>query len=438
MKSATGPTPTWLKSTATLAGVMLVVPGMFLMIGYLCFTPLAVTSGDRDALGVGLVSFTLMTVTLGAGGILLWHGFRSSQGKPSALLRLPPAWLMSAIFGLFVTVGFFVYQNNLAAGFFFPPILFIAAALPPLLAVAWFMQQRVEGLTWRRGSVAFVGGATVGVAIAVTLEILLPVIVLALVLGLGDVVSRNVGRLLDALAGRNIAAALTNPGFIYVFLQLAVIAPLAEEFAKPLVTLPLIGRLSRREAFLVAAMAGAGFAALENVLYAEFGSYFWAGILLVRALGGAIHPLGAGLVGLGWRDVLNGEPNAWRNALGRFGLAAGMHAIWNGGSLLLITLAGAQFFGKLPPEINVLGFSAAGTTLALLIVLGLAALWLGRAIVQRTGPVVTEVEHLRLRAVQVSAEIQFAISDRAVAIWALACLAAIVPAGITGLRLLVR
>jgi hypothetical protein len=106
-----------------------------------------------------------------------------------------------------------------------------------------------------------------------------------------------------------------------------------------------------------------------------------------------------------------------------------MHAVWNGGSLLLITLAGAQVFDKLPPEINVLGLSAAGTTLALLIVLGLAALWLGRAIVERTGPGLPEAA---------SAGIQFSISDRAVAIWALACLVAIVPAGITGLRLLVR
>jgi RsiW-degrading membrane proteinase PrsW (M82 family) len=333
------------------------------------------------------------------------------------------------VFGLLVTAGFFIYQNNLAAGFFFPPILFLAAAIPPLLAVAWFMRERVEGFTWRRGSVAFVGGATVGVVIAVVLEILLPVVVLALVLGLGDVVSRNVERLLDALAGKNIASALASPGFIYVFVQVAIIAPLAEEFAKPLITLPLMRRLSQREAFLTAAMAGAGFAALENVLYAGFGLYFWAGILLVRALGGAIHPLGAGLVGLGWRDIMKGEPNAWRNALARFGLAVGMHAVWNGGSLLLITLAGAQVFGKLPPEINVLGLSAAGTTLALLIVLGLVALWLGRAIVQRTVPGAPE---------DTSAGIQFSISDRAVAIWALACLVAIVPAGITGLRLLVR
>ena len=416
----------------TLAGVMLAAPGMFLTVGYLCFTPLAVSSGERDVLSLGLVSFMLMVMTLGAGSILLWHGLRSTRGGSSALLRLPPAWLMVAIFGLFVTVGFFIHQNNLAAGFFFPPILFVAAAMPPLLAVAWFMRQRTEGFTWRRGSVAFVGGATVGVAIAMVLEILLPVVVLALVLGLGDVVSRNVQGLLDALAGKNIALALTRPGFIYVFVQIAIIAPLAEEFAKPLVTLPLMSRLSRREAFLVAAMAGAGFAALENVLYAGFGLHLWAGILLVRALGGAIHPLGAGLVGLGWRDVLRGEPNAWRNGLAYFGLAAGVHAIWNGGSLIVITLAGAQFAagGEFPPEINILGLSAAGTTLAVLIVLGLAALWLGRSIVQQAvQPGTPKVE---------SADVQFLISDRAVAIWALACLVAIVPAGITGLRLLVR
>jgi RsiW-degrading membrane proteinase PrsW (M82 family) len=417
----------WLRTIAALAGLTLAVPGMLLTVAYLCFTPLAAASGDRDALSLGLVSFTLTVMLLGTGVVLLWHGLRSTQGKPSGLLQLPPAWLMAAIFGLFVTVGFFIRQNDLAAGWFFPPILFVAATLPPLLAVAWFMRQKTEGFTWRRGSVAFVGGATVGVGMAIVLEILLPVVVLALVLGLGDAVSRNVEKLLDALAGQNIASALSQPGFIYVLVQIAIIAPLAEEFAKPLVTLPLVCRLPRREAFLVAAMAGAGFAALENVLYAGFGLYLWAGILLVRALGGAVHPLGAGLVGLGWRDVLNGEPNAWRNALARFGLALGMHAVWNGGSLLLIALAGAQ--GQLPPEIHVLGLSAAGTTLALLIVLGLAALWLGRAVVQRTEPGATTIE---------SADVQFAISDRAVAIWALACLVAIVPAGITGLRLLLR
>jgi len=107
-----------------------------------------------------------------------------------------------------------------------------------------------------------------------------------------------------------------------------------------------------------------------------------------------------------------------------------MHALWNGGSLLVITLAGAQFFGELPPEIDVLGLSAAGTTLALLMVLGLIALWLGRSITQRTEFPSTSKDE--------SVITDFTLSDKSVAIWALTCLVAIVPAGIAGLRLLIQ
>jgi hypothetical protein len=97
----------------------------------------------------------------------------------------------------------------------------------------------------------------------------------------------------------------------------------------------------------------------------------------------------------------------------------------------VITLAGAQFFGQLPAEIDVLGLSAAGTTLALLIVLGLAALGIGRSIAQN-------VKVPGVPPGAESAEVEVTLSDRSVAIWALACLVAIVPAGIAGLQLLIR
>jgi hypothetical protein len=166
------------------------------------------------------------------------------------------------------------------------------------------------------------------------------------------------------------------------------------------------------------------------VIYAGFGFNFWAGVLLVRALGGAIHPLGSGLVTMGWWEVWQGEPNAWHRWLVRFGLAAGMHAVWNGGSLLVITLAGARFFGELPSELDILGLSAAGTTLALLAMLGLAALWLGRAVGQSGD--------FSPRLKDGPPEATYQVSDRTVAIWALACLVIIVPAGIAGLRLLIK
>ena len=77
-----------------------------------------------------------------------------------------------------------------------------------------------------------------------------------------------------------------------------------------------------------------------------------------------------------------------------------------------------------------LGLSAAGTTLAFLIVLGLSALWIGHAYGHEKPILSLEEEALQ--------ETRFTLSDRAMAIWALACLVAIVPAGIAGLRLWLR
>jgi hypothetical protein len=262
------------------------------------------------------------------------------------------------------------------------------------------------------------------------LEILLPLIILSLVSNLANTLSGSLGDLLQALSNKAVAEALTNPAFIFVFLQLAIIAPLVEEFVKPLVTLPLLRHVNRQEAFWIGAMAGAGFAAVENVIYATTGLTIWAGILVVRALGSALHPLGSGWVAQGWRAVLQSEEDSAKNWFRRFGVAVAVHAAWNGGSLLVITLGGARFFGELPPEIDVLGLSAAGTTLAFLIILGVAALWFGRAY-GYDKPILQAGEEALPAA-------RLTPSDRAIAIWALVCLIAIVPAGIVGLKLWLR
>ncbi|MBI5304458.1 MAG: PrsW family intramembrane metalloprotease [Chloroflexi bacterium] len=429
MRYLTEPMPKSWKTAILIAGLVLFVPGIIIAMPYACLVPLTILSSRHDALTIGMTSFALLVLTFGAGGVVVLHALQCLQGKASRPLRLPPAWMMAGIFGLCIFAGIVTRTNETLAAFFFPPILFIAAAMSPLLAMAWFAYPRAEGLTFRRALVAFAGGATVSVLIALALEIVLPLTVLALIGNLSNIVVKSVENLLADLAGRQIARALTTPGFVYAFIQVAVIAPLAEEIAKPLVTLPILGRLSRRDAFLVAAMAGAGFATLENVLYTSFGAYLWSGVLVLRAIGGALHPLGAGLVGLSWRDILNGERDAWRYGFARFGIAVGIHALWNGGTLIVLTLAGAQFFGATPPKLDVLGLSAAGTTLALVIVLGLAALWMGRTVVRGTR-LAFEIES--------EGEAQFVVSDRAVTIWAFVCLVAIVPVGVTALRALLR
>jgi hypothetical protein len=441
-QSTASAVPHVLKRVILILGLILILIGAPLTISLFCVMLLiSIDGGNRETAYFGVASLTLVMLTLGAGMTAFVQANRSLKGKPSKPLRFPSTFLLFSIFVFLVGLGAFIVASETAVGIFFPPILLAAAALPPLWAVAWMIPQvkpSAEGeagaadqpsLSGRRGLLAFAGGATVSVFIALVLEILLPVTIFALVFDLAENVAAQMESLFRALSTRDVAEALTSRGFIYLFVQIAVIAPLAEEFAKPLVVLPIVRHASRQETFWLGALAGAGFAALENVIYAMSGFGIWAGILAVRAIGGALHPLGSGLVAQGWRGVMLGETNAGKNWWKRFGIAVAVHAAWNGGSLLVITLGGARFFGDLPPEIDILGMSAAGSVLAFLLIIGLAALWVGRAYGH---------DKSFLPAEGGEAEAGLVPSERAIALWAVACLIAIVPAGIAGLKLWLR
>lgn len=454
-KPAESSVPLWLRRLVQVAGLILLIFGVPITINLFCIVPLVLSgSGGSDGMIYGVVSLTFAVLTVGVGLTAFVHSNNSLHNKPSKPLRLPsPPLLLVGGFLILIVLGLTQDPNNFGSAVLLPPILVVCAMLPPLWAVAWMIPQaqvsrvkeqtgdasaaeNVQGnveqpsLSWRRGLSSFAGGATVGVFIAIVLEILLPVIILSLVFNLANTLSDDLNALFRALSNAEVAEALTNPGFIFIFVQIAIIAPLAEELAKPLVTLPLLHKLNRQEAFWVGALAGAGFAALENVIYATSGLSIWAGILVVRALGGALHPLGSGLVAQGWWGVLHGEKDSTVKWLKRFALAVALHAAWNGGSLLVITLGGARFFGELPPEIGLLGLSAAGTTLAFLILLGIAALWIGRAYGHDKPVFAAEGK--------ASPEAGFVPSDRALALWAVVCLMALVPAGIAGLKIWLR
>jgi hypothetical protein len=210
-----------------------------------------------------------------------------------------------------------------------------------------------------------------------------------------------------------------------------VVAPLVEETVKPLVTLPLLRHLERpRDALLLGAVAGAGFAVLENVLYATAGLRIWSGILAVRALGAAVHPLGTALVTLGWHGVLRGRPNSGRRWLSGYGLAIGIHALWNGGSTLLLALAGTRFFGEMPPEVDVLGVTVAGGLLALLAVEGVAVFVGARALARR----LAKNAETRRDGERGGPVLSGLPPDQAMAIWALVCLLALLPVGLAVLQ----
>ena len=429
---------TRLKWLVTLWGFILLLPGLLAILGY-CLLAVMLLEEAPEALPLGISLAVFLAVTLGGGGLTVYQGLQALSKRSSRPLRLPPLWAVGGGFALALAIGLGLQRVEICAPLLFPLCLMVAALAPPLAAVGWMVDRQPGTLTWRRAGVAFVGGATVSVVLAIILEVLLPGVVLLLVLDLAEPVLNGLEGLFDALAGREVAKVLTSPGFLFALVELAVVAPLVEETVKPLITLPLLRHLERpRDALLLGAAAGAGFAVLENVLYATAGLRIWAGILAVRALGAAVHPLGTGLVTLGWHGLLRGrlgacpEPRrrASRRWLSGYGLAIGIHALWNGGSTLLLALAGARFFGETPPEVDVLGATVAGSLLALLAVEGVAVFVGARALARRLA-----IPEGHEESVEFSRSAVLPLpTDQAMVIWALVCLLALLPVGLAVLQ----
>ncbi|OQY23579.1 MAG: hypothetical protein B6I35_03410 [Anaerolineaceae bacterium 4572_32.2] len=424
----------WAKVLVLLWGLATFLPALPLGPAFCCLLAEMFRYDDYGARAFGLGTATLMVVGLACGGTMLFQGSSALGGKPSKRLSLPPLWGMVGGFVLALVTGLGLWQVEELGPLLGPWFIIAAAALPPLAAFVWAVDERPGGLTWRRAGVSFSAGATVSVILAIALEILAPLSILWLLLDLGDPVLDALEGLVDLLAGGEVARALTSPGFLLALFELAVAAPLAEEFAKSLVVLPLLkGLKSRRDAFLLGAMAGAGFAAVENVLYALFGGRYWGGILLARALGAAVHPLGTGLMALAWHSFLERnqvlslrlrkKPGFWA---GPMALAVGQHALWNSGLVLWMALSGAAFFGPQPWEADMMGVSIAVGMLALIALEGMA-LWVAM------GTLSEKLAPDLGKAADAPAGEKLP-TERAIALWAVVCLMALLPVGMAVLR----
>lgn len=241
-----------------------------------------------------------------------------------------------------------------------PMALFVAAAAAPatvLLAIHARLGARVSGG-------AALGGALVGPVFAIAGHAFVAAFIWAFVVGFADT-----GRtLLDSLrADPRITSLLSSPWVLVLLVDVVTVAPLTEEAGKALGA--AIGRPgSRREAFLSGIAAGAGFAFVENVLYAVFAAVFggpWAAILVARATGAAVHPLASGLVTLGRWDA--GHGGGARELFRGYFSGVGIHALWNGSIVAVLVAETAAGAGEGGPAS--LAFAAAlGAVLA-------AALW---------------------------------------------------------------
>lgn len=430
--SADGATvPRWAKGLVLFGGLALMLPVPLLVPAALCCVLSSISAYGGPDLEDGLALFAAIAVGVVCGGGMFWHALQSLSGRPSRPLRLPPTWALVGGFVLSMATALGLARIRVADVLLAPLFIVAAAGLLPIAAVAWAVDHRPEGVTWRRAWVAFAAGGTVSVLLALVLEVLAPYAVLWGILNWGEPIRRAVEELVQLLAGQDVARALTRPIFLIGMLQYAVVGPLVEETAKAVVLLPLLwGRggnrparvMHWREAFLLGTAAGAGFAVVEDLVYALGGE--WGGVLALRALGAAVHPLGTGLTALTAYMLNPGRrerrPPRW--AAG-FGLAWLQHGVWNGGTLLWSALSGTPFFG-ITPRVQVIGTGIAVGLLALLAVWGLAMAWGLRVVSRRLGK--EEVSPYPMLPAMPE--------ERAIALWAVISLILLLPLGLTLLR----
>lgn len=273
-------------------------------------------------------------------------------------------WYPWAFAALVLGIGAIVW--SILAGTRPPPAtLFVAAAAAPS-AVLFAVLGRMDG---RLPTPALIGGAILGPVVAIVGHAVVFGFAAAFLLGFLEA-----GRaLLEELrVDPRITEILASPWLLLLLVDLSVVAPLIEETGKALGA-RLARPASRREAFLAGVAAGAGFAIVENVLYALAGVAFggpWAAIVVARAMGAAVHPLASGLVVTGWWEARHGGN---RGALGRAFLSgAGVHALWNGS---VVALAVAETAIRVSGAPGMMGAASLAFTGALGVVAA-AVLWI--------------------------------------------------------------
>lgn len=286
--------------------------------------------------------------------------------------RLGAATLISVVLLLFVT------RDS-------PPLLLLVAAGAPLTVLAALratMTPEETEPTTRQLWPSLLLGATVVPAIVLAAH----GIFLAIGYGLVEPLVEPARELLDGLrADRTLLDLLTTGWTFLLIVELAVVAPLAEETTKPLAALVRRPRTAR-DAFLFGAAAGTGFAIVENMLYAGgwylwFGGY-WVQVSVMRMLGSGLHAFGAALMAWAWFQWRRREPHCGRRLAGAAFLAFTGHGLWNGA----IAVTHVLYEGRREFITALYGDAAAWGTVLMIFLASLGAvlvgalLWAGRRV----------------------------------------------------------
>lgn len=334
------PVGRWL---AVAVGVASGMTGMALALS----APFAALAGSESSvLQAATSAATGAALTLIVGVILTFHGISAAMGEVSSRYRLPAAPVLLTPLALAFLLGGLAMRLELAPAALMPPLhlaagLLPGAALAALAAHGSLIRGSAGQLTWRQALVAAAVSMTVATSLAAVVELWASGGVLAILLTSAHafegvsaaedvrVVFENYEDYLGA--GRELALWL---------IVAAVAAPLAEEFFKGAsARLTMTAATSRRDAFTLGAVAGAGFGAVEALSYGMAGlsgatENGWWSLMLMRGGASAMHALGAGLVALGWYDAMHRRGRRWFRW---YAGAVSLHSVWNALNVLVGT-----------------------------------------------------------------------------------------------------
>lgn len=336
--------------------------GALLLAGGVLLAPvslLAAAEGAEAGVVAAAVLGSMALLSLAFGGLLVHSGLRASAGAaPATGLRPgrrgagPMAWALVfagalALGGLAIGLG--------GSALVLMPVLHLAAALAPAMAIVGYAAWSLGGHPGRRSLAALAWGGLGATAIAFLLELFFG-LVLALVLWAALASSAEGSALLERIWAQ-LSAAPIGPGgldpgllaelqrellrpsvLLAVFAMLGLIGPTVEELAKA-AGVALLRPATRGEAFLLGVACGAGFGLAEAILIGATSVVVlgWLVMMLVRAASTIMHAAVGGWVGLGV-GALQRELS-WSRGLGFLALAILVHGLWN--LLVLSAVLGA-------------------------------------------------------------------------------------------------
>lgn len=402
---------------AVLVGILLMLLGLAALIGYFglpVFVPV------DDLLSYNLGQIAAIFLGLFCGSLAIYHGIKSISGGHSSVLKMPAFYLFWIALALVLGLGSLIINLDIATSFLFPPLFALGAALSTFAVLAWAVRRMGNPITWRQAALAFVCGSTLSIVVAIILETTLPYLAY-LLLQPAWYLAEGIADISWGAPGF-VERIFSSPLILVILAVVAVEAPIPEEFAKAL-GIPMFGRAritNERQAFAIGLASGAGFAILENMLYeglyANYHGWGWAGITLLRSIGSVLHPLGTGIIALGWfRMKGSGAGKLFKAYL----LSVGLHTLWNGGFEPLVYLTGLDYFAGSGSSLSMYGETLSALLVGYLVLLSAGLWWLLRRIVnQISGRIVPDLTPA-------------AVSRRALATWAVACALVIVPIGAT-------